>query len=100
MIDDDKLTGAIFDAIREVNDLLPPGAGLEPALETVLFDSAGTLDSLGVVNLVVAVEEKIELAFGTSISLVDAVGAPDAEERLRTVGSLREYISGLLNHGT
>ena len=100
MIDDEKLTSAIYDAIHEVNDLLPPGEGLAASLDTVLFDTSGTLDSLGVVNLVVAVEEKVEDTFGRPISLVDAVGAPDAEERLRTVGSLKEYIASLLNHAS
>jgi D-alanine--poly(phosphoribitol) ligase subunit 2 len=59
--------------------------------KTPLFGQEGILDSLGLVTLVVAVEQAIEDEFGVSISLADEKAMSQRHSPYRTIGSLAEY---------
>ncbi len=65
--------------------------------ETPLFGERGHLDSLGLVSLVVAVEEAIEDRLGVSISLADERAMSQARSPFRTIGSLAEYAGTLVS---
>lgn len=65
--------------------------------ETQLFGRAGLLDSLGLVTLVVAVEQAIADEYGVGVSLADDRALSQRNSPYRTVGSLAEYAAGLLN---
>jgi acyl carrier protein len=96
----ERVEKAIHEAVEELNQQLPPVKRLKTSLETRLLDGRGSLDSLGVVNLIVAAEKSIEKEFGSSVSLTDLV-AGDDPSGLRTVGSLCDYVAGLLEgHGS
>jgi D-alanine--poly(phosphoribitol) ligase subunit 2 len=64
--------------------------------DTPLFGQEGLLDSLGLVTLVVAVEQAIEDEFGVNISLADEKAMSQRRSPYRTVGSLAEYASQML----
>jgi acyl carrier protein len=64
--------------------------------ETSLFGRKGMLDSLGLVTLIVALEQKIEDKFGTPVALADEKALSQLKSPFRTVGSLAEYAVGLL----
>jgi D-alanine--poly(phosphoribitol) ligase subunit 2 len=64
--------------------------------ETVLFGNQGILDSLGLVNLVVAVEQAIEDHFSVSISLADSRAMSQSRSPFRTIGSLADYAKSLI----
>ncbi len=55
-----KILEGIYAAIDEVNEQLPEDQNLEKSLETVLLGSSGKLESVNLVNLLVAIEENIE----------------------------------------
>jgi acyl carrier protein len=59
--------------------------------ETSLFGHGGILDSVGLVTLIVTVEQSIEDAFGVSISLADEKAMSQQHSPYRTVGSLAEF---------
>jgi acyl carrier protein len=59
--------------------------------ETSLFGQGGILDSVGLVTLIVTVEQSIEDAFGVSISLADEKAMSQQHSPYRTVGSLAEF---------
>jgi acyl carrier protein len=65
--------------------------------ETPLFGREGVLDSVGLVTVVVAVEQAIEDNFGVSVSLADEKAMSQTRSPFRTVGSLAEYARGLIN---
>jgi len=71
--------------------------------KTPLFGQNGILDSLGLVTLVVTVEQAITDAFGVSISLADEQAMSQRHSPYRTIGSLAEYadrvIQAELNNG-
>ena len=93
---DETLKPLIFAAIDEVNMMLSEERKLVKSDDTVLLGDSGTLDSLGLINLIVAVEQKIEERLGIAVSLVDE-GAVSTDEPLFTVGMLAARISSLLS---
>ena len=82
----------MYDAIDIVNQQLPTAKRLRKAPDTVIVGSGGALDSLGVVNFVIAVEDKVAEATGAAVQLLDehilVEGSP-----FHTVGSLARYIA-------
>jgi len=59
--------------------------------ETPLFGDNGVLDSMGLVTLVVAVEQSIEDRYDTQAGLADEKAMSQARSPYRTVASLAEY---------
>jgi len=92
----EKIIQAIFRAVDEVNQELPEGQRLKKSLDTVLFGRSGVLDSVGLVNLIVAAEEKIEEEFGSTITIADERAMSQKNSPFRTIGTLVDYVSSLL----
>jgi hypothetical protein len=82
----------IFEVIDEVNGQLPPDSRLEKAPETVVVGEGGVLDSLGVTNFLITLEEKVSTASGQSISLLRDDFLSGEDDTLRTVATINEYI--------
>jgi acyl carrier protein len=57
---------------------------------------SGRLDSLGLVNLVVAVEEQVAEEFGVTINIADTRARLQTANPYQTVSSLVEYIASIL----
>ena len=92
----EKIVKLVFEAIREVNDQLPIEKRLELSEGTIIFGREGKLDSLGVVNLIVAVEQAVEDNLGVSLVLADDRAMSQKRSPFQTVGTLVEYINQLL----
>jgi len=100
--DTDRITDLIWDAIDEVNALLPEDARIQRSEDAVLLGAAGGLDSFGLVNLVVALEQRIEDEFGVTLTLADEKAMSHRRSPFRTVPTLRDYVVDLLkqtSHG-
>ena len=93
---DGKALELIYEAIDEVNEQLPPGSGLTKSPETVLFGKAAQLDSLGLVNLIVATEQRLNETLGVALTLASEKAFSMKNCPFRTVGSLAEYVTALL----
>lgn len=89
----EEIIQAIFSAVDEINLQLPEGQRLQKNLNTTLF---GNLDSLGLLNFVVEVEQNIEKAFNISISLADEKAIATKPSPLTSIKILAEYISALM----
>ena len=63
---------------------------------TALFGDDGVLDSVGLVSLVVGVEQAIEEEYGAVLSLADEKALSQRHSPYRTVGTLAEYASQAL----
>ena len=66
-------------------------------LNTALLGAEGILDSMGLVSLIVAVEQDVEDEFGKEITIADAKAMSQKNSPFRTIGSLVDYIENLLN---
>ena len=90
----DRVTEAIYAAIEEVNLQLPREQRLEKSLQTRLFGPDGSgLDSLGLVNLIVLVEQKVEEHAGKSISLVNDEVMSLSDSPFESVAKLSNFIT-------
>lgn len=65
--------------------------------ETVLFGKDGVLDSMGLVTLIIAVEQAIEDKFDTNPGLADEKAMSQANSPYRSVASLADYAVSQLN---
>ena len=78
------------------NDSLPKNKKIAKSTEAVLFGESSQLDSLGLVNLIVSTEEKLEEEFGVYVTLADEKAMSQKNSPFRTVTSLAQYISLIL----
>lgn len=63
--------------------------------ETLLFGESGLLDSVGLVSLIVAVEQEIENDLGISIVLADERAMSQKNSPFRSIGALADYAATL-----
>lgn len=96
MVDRRKMEEAFFAALDEVNGLLPPERKVGKSLDAVLLGADSELDSLGLVNLVVALEQRIDDAFGVAVALVNKDSMSRKESPFRNGGALVEYAAELV----
>lgn len=94
--DIDRITDLIWNAIDDVNALLPEDARIARSEDAVLL-GAGGLDSFGLVNLVVALEQQIEDEYGVTLTLADERAMSHRRSPFRSVNTLRDYVAELLN---
>ncbi len=95
----ERIIQAIYDAFDEINLQQPKERQLIKSVETVLFDKSGKLDSLGLVNLIVAVEDKIEIEFGVIINLAEE-NENQTNSPFKNTQTLADHVSLLLEKNT
>ncbi len=93
MVDKARVTQVVFSAIDDLNEQLPGGAVLAKSAESSLFGRGSPLDSLGLVNLIVGVEQAVADELGAEVSLADEKAMSRKSSPFRTVGSLVEYVA-------
>jgi acyl carrier protein len=94
----ENLVRLIVDAVQEQCEgrgSTVAAADLGP--ETPLLGRAGVLDSLGLVTLVVALEQTLEDEYGVSVSLADERALSERKSPFRTIGTLAEYAERLID---
>lgn len=82
----------IFNAIDDVNKMAPPEAQLTKNLSSILLGNGGVLDSLGLINLIVTIEEKIQDNFNIQAVILDEDALANPEGPFSTVGTLVEWV--------
>jgi acyl carrier protein len=96
MATQEQVLKAIFAAIDEINDQLPPGGRIEKTSSAVLFGRKGGLDSLNLVNFMMAVEQQVQAEFGVNIVITDTSALSRQDNPFQSVETLSVYIQGLL----
>ena len=94
-----EATRIILDSIENVNAGRPAAQQIQPAAETILFGPGGALDSLGLVELIVTIEERANKAFGVSVSLASDQALSQARSPFHSVLTLSEFLSRLTQVG-
>jgi acyl carrier protein len=84
-----KLVYASIEMINEQRDL---NYWLELKEDTCLRGRKSRLDSLGVVTLIVDVEERLAIQLGIEVSLTDEEAMSEEKNHLANVKSLVDYI--------
>jgi acyl carrier protein len=92
----DDVMKVVLDSITELNLQLEDPQKLDHTSDTQLFGRGSKLDSLGLVNLIVLVEEKTAATFGKSVTIADERAMSQKSSPFRTVQTLAEYLFSLL----
>ncbi|MBI2608315.1 MAG: hypothetical protein HYW47_01810 [Deltaproteobacteria bacterium] len=88
----ESLTQLIYDVVDEFNENSFEGSKLQKSLDTELFGPKKTIDSLDLVDIITAVEEKVDSKFNIPISLE----AEDDLAHFQTLETLRDRTFHLL----
>jgi acyl carrier protein len=96
MIKKETITQVIFKAIDEINETLPKEQWVQKSIDTLLFGTSSKLDSLGLITLIVAIEQKIEEETKTAITLTDEETISYKNNPFQSVKTLTDHISFLL----
>ena len=86
----------IFDTIKKFNNEYSEEIHLEISPNTVLLGHGSKLDSLGLINLIVAVEQNVQDKFDITITLADERAMSQEVSPFKTVSSLADYIEMIL----
>lgn len=87
----------IYESIDEINVDLDEGEKVEKSEETVIYADGSSLDSLGLVNLITIIEQKIEEETGEYITIADERALSMESSPFQTVKTLKDYIELLIN---
>jgi acyl carrier protein len=87
----------VLEAVAEFNEQLDDDHKLELTPETRLLGKSSKLDSFGLVNLIVVVEEKLYDKFDQAITLADERAMSQERSPFRSVQTLAEYAYTLLS---
>ncbi len=92
----EKLVEMIMEVAEELNAEQEIEIGEELQVDTPLFGEEGLLDSMGLVSLIIAVEQAIEERMDAQVSLADEKALSQANSPYRSIGSLAEYAANEL----
>lgn len=92
-IDPKPVLDAIYSAVDEVNDQLPPEKRLAKDRDTVLVGEGGALDSLGLLSFLASTEDIVRDVCGIDVSLTVEDAPLDETGPLHTLGSLADFIT-------
>lgn len=93
----DVILKIIYLCVDEINDDLETDGKLEKNELEEIFSANSKLDSMGLVNFVVSIEEKIQEHFNLDVTLADDKAMSQSRSPFRTIGSLAEYIENIVN---
>ena len=88
---EDKVLSIIYHVIDELN-LNYSSDKIQKKLEAKLTGEGGILDSLGLVELLVQIEEKLYTEFQISLNLSDTKRLSSVLNPFLTVGTLKDHI--------
>ena len=91
-IDTKTLEKISFKCIEELNCQLPPESRLQKSLDAILVGEGGVLDSLGLITLIVSLEEALEEEIGAHTALLEEEFLVDSNGPFCTLGSLIDWV--------
>lgn len=92
----EKVFNLVRQSVEEINQMLVHKIPIEQGAQCPLFNSEGSLDSMGLVSLIVEIEERLEKEFGVSIILANEKSMSKKKSPFLTVGTLSNYIDTLV----
>lgn len=93
MLNRDTAVRLVTEALVEVNRTLDADRELSAAEDSVLVGDGAPLDSLGLINLIVALEARVQETCGVEIGLIEAAGMNAEQSPFRTVRTLVDYLA-------
>jgi acyl carrier protein len=91
-----RIAELVLNAIDELNGQLPPDQQIPSRLDVKLLGEDASLDSLGLVNLIVLVEQTTSEEFGIPVTLADERAMSQTRSPFRTVENLIAHVASRL----
>jgi D-alanine--poly(phosphoribitol) ligase subunit 2 len=88
----DNILDVIYGCVDLLNRQLPHDMKLQKSTDTQLGGEGGVLDSLGLITLLVALEEELEKKFGVQCVLLDEEVMSDQNGPYSSIDSLSKWI--------
>ena len=93
MNEKDEIIKVIYVSMRELNYQLPQERKLIEALDTILVGEGGVLDSLGLITLLVNIEQALSKKCYLAVALVDVLMAEhEGEHPFHDVTALTNWV--------
>ena len=86
----------IYDVIDEMNEDFDQPEKIIKSEDSQIFGPGSNLDSMGLVNLITLIEQRIEDETGDFISIADEKAMSLQSSPFKTIGTLKAYIETLL----
>ena len=93
---DPRILEAIYEAIEDVNEECSEERRIPRDLQSLLYGGAGPLNSLGLVRLVSALEERLDEKLGVAVSLADAKAFSCRNSPFHSVETLLGHVESVL----
>jgi len=100
MSDPSELHQIVLEAVDEFNRGQIEAERIRSDSEVVLVGEGGQLDSMGLVTLIIAVEQKVQQQFGRAVALADEKAFSQKHSPFRTLDTLTAYIGARLAETT
>lgn len=96
-----EITQMILEALRELRTHQGKQRMAELSPTTRLYGHGSDVDSLGLVQLLIDVEERVSDRYGVPVGLTDEKAMSQAHSPFRSVDSLAQYLASLIagHHG-
>ncbi|MCP4050885.1 MAG: acyl carrier protein [bacterium] len=91
-----KVIEVIYKSIDDIKDTVSNMKDVNKSKDMVLFGNKGLLDSLGLVTLVVSVEQNLQEQLDISVTLADEKAMSQQVSPFKTIDTLAEYIIKLV----
>lgn len=92
----ERIVGAVYSAVDDLNGQLPAGVSIEKSMNAPLYGKAGKLESLDFVTFIMEVEERVRAEFGVDVMITDENLLSKEKSPFSTLGTLTEYLEGVL----
>ena len=93
MIDSAEVERVVLAALDDYNQQVADAQQLGALRETILFGAGGALDSMGLVNLILCVEQRIAEDLGREVTISDDKAMSRRTSPFRTLGTLVDYVA-------
>ena len=88
----DKIVVEIQATVDELNELLDDSEKVDKNLETELFGQNSPLDSMGLVNFVVTLEERLASNLGLNVQLANSELMSSSDTPVKSISELAVFI--------
>lgn len=92
----ERIVEQIIKAAEEMNEQLEKKIPVELGADAPLYGRGAALDSLGLVSLVVTVEQSLADEFGIDLKLASERALAQRSSPFRTIGTLADYAEQLI----
>jgi len=94
----EEVQRVVYEAVDDVNEILPEGRRVVKDPGTPILGPDCVMDSLGFVNFIVIVEDRVQAQFAVSVALADELTRSDGA--LHTLRALIAYVHRCIEDGT